>query len=45
MAEACQRGLELFGQGPYQEAICRFEASLQEAETIELQRDRAPASQ
>jgi tetratricopeptide (TPR) repeat protein len=43
MAEAHQRGLELFGQGRYQEAIGCFEACLQQAETSEVWNDWATA--
>jgi sulfatase maturation enzyme AslB (radical SAM superfamily) len=43
MAEAHQRGLELFGQGRYQEAIGCFEECLQQAETSEAWNDWATA--
>jgi tetratricopeptide (TPR) repeat protein len=43
VAEAYQRGLELFGQGRYQEAIFCFEACLQQAETSEVWNDWATA--
>lgn len=43
MVEAYQRGLELFGQGRYKEAICCFEECLQQAETSEVWNDWATA--
>jgi outer membrane protein assembly factor BamD (BamD/ComL family) len=45
MPEAYQRGLDLFAQGRYQEAICCFEACLQQAETSEVWNDWATALQ
>jgi tetratricopeptide (TPR) repeat protein len=43
MAEAHQRGIELFGQGRYKEAICCFEECLRQAETSEVWNDWATA--
>ena len=43
MAEAYQRGIKLFGQGRYQEAICCFEECLRQAETSEVWNDWATA--
>jgi len=43
MAQADQRGLELFAQGRYQEAIGSFEESLRQAETSEVWSDWATA--
>jgi MoaA/NifB/PqqE/SkfB family radical SAM enzyme len=43
MAVAHQRGIELFGQGQYQEAICCFEECLRQAETSEVWNDWATA--
>ncbi len=43
MAEAHQRGLELFGQGRFQEAIGCFEECLRRAETSEVWNDWATA--
>jgi len=43
MAEAHQRGIELFAQGQYQEAIGCFEECLRQAETSEIWNDWATA--